>query len=202
MPGSNPPRQNPGSGSDKGTASINPGADCTNPGPYQGDYSPGNAFPVYTSASWCGDVDVWKLNFDLYYVHDGNLLAGHRHDWEGVTIVFARDPAANGDNWWYRAVSLNSHSLYNSNLLTQTQGAQYNHHEKHDWFKYSELITVTVDTPDASASDIRNEVSGLNLNHPKAYVGFFSHSAYNRKATSIRVNAGMFCSLITDNDDF
>lgn len=37
--------------------------------------------------------------------HDGNLEAGHKHDWEGVTIVFARDPAANGDDWWYRAVS-------------------------------------------------------------------------------------------------
>jgi len=40
------------------------------------------------------------LNYDLYYVHDGNLEAGHKHDWEGVTIIFAKDPAANGGDWW------------------------------------------------------------------------------------------------------
>lgn len=107
MLGSDPPRQNPGTDGTFGTASYNPGADCTNPGDYHGAYTLGNDFPVYSSASWCCGDNVWKLNYDLYYVHDGNLEAGHGHDWEGVTIVFAKDPAASGDDWWHRAV--NSH---------------------------------------------------------------------------------------------
>ena len=41
----------------------------------------------------------------IIHSHDGNLESGHIHDWEGVTIVFAKDPAGNGDDWWYRAVS-------------------------------------------------------------------------------------------------
>jgi len=109
--GSDPPRPNPGTDGRFGTASYNLGADCTNPGPYHGAYTLGNDFPVYTSASWCGGDSVWKLNYDLYYVHDGNLEAGHKHDWEGVTIIFAKDPAANGDDWWYRAVNSKSRCL-------------------------------------------------------------------------------------------
>ena len=34
--GSKPPRPNPGTDTKKGTMSANPGADCTNPGPYHG----------------------------------------------------------------------------------------------------------------------------------------------------------------------
>ncbi|KAI9717019.1 MAG: hypothetical protein M1812_004954 [Candelaria pacifica] len=181
--GSNPPKPNPGTGGAKGVASFNPGVDCTDPGPYVGPYSLGNAFPVYTSATWCGGPDnVWKLNYDLYYVHDGNLEAGHKHDWEGVTIIFAKDPAAKGGDWWYRA------------------GAQYNHHSHHDWFMYSELHTVTVDIPGAG-SDVSTQTAGLNLNHPKVYVGFFSHSAYDRGYTGYGANAGMCCYLTTDDDD-
>ena len=43
------------------------------------------------------------MNYDVYYVHDGVLLEGHRHDWEGVTVVFKRDPS--GADWWHRDVS-------------------------------------------------------------------------------------------------
>ena len=31
-------------------------------------YSPGNAFPVYVSARYCGGGDEWFINYDLYYV--------------------------------------------------------------------------------------------------------------------------------------
>ncbi|KAF2023068.1 hypothetical protein EK21DRAFT_81678, partial [Setomelanomma holmii] len=44
--------------------------------------------PVYTSA--VNGADEWRLDFAVYYVHDGNLGAGHHHDWEGVSIVFKR----------------------------------------------------------------------------------------------------------------
>ena len=69
------------------------------------------------------------------------------------------------------------------------QGAHYNHHSSHDWFKYSDLVTVAVDVP--GTSDVTSNDAGKNLNHPKVYVGFFSHSAYDRPDTSIVVNAGM-----------
>lgn len=66
--GSDPPKMNPGTDGPRGPASINPGADCTNPGSYKGEMWPGNAFPVYVSAAWCDGDEVWKVNFDLYYV--------------------------------------------------------------------------------------------------------------------------------------
>lgn len=91
---------------------MNPGEGCPDPGPYHGGrslndrsllqdveatnewaaYSPGNPFPVYVSATWCGDKKEWRVNYDVYYAHDGASGAGHRHDWEGVTVVFKPDP--------------------------------------------------------------------------------------------------------------
>ena len=79
------------------------------------------------------------------------------------------------------------------------QGAHYNHHSSHDWFKYSDLITVAVDVP--GTSDVTNNDAGKNLNHPKVFVGFFSHSAYDRADTSIRVNAGI-ASVEYRSDDW
>lgn len=55
---------------------------------------------------------------------------------------------------------------------------------------------MAVDVP--GASDISNDTPGLMLNHPKVYVGFYSHSAYDRKDTSIAVNAGMCCLSMFD----
>ena len=149
---------------------MNPGEDCTDPGPYTGAYSRGNPFPVYVGTAWCGDDAVWKLNYDIYYVHEGNMLAGHDHDWEGITIVFSRDPGAKGEDWWRRA------------------GAHYNRYNNHDWYKYSDLVSVVVEGP--GDNYVASEIPGGNLKHPKVYVGFFSHSAYARKDDSILVNAG------------
>ena len=41
------------------------------------------------SMNSCGES--WRVNYDVYYVHDGVVLEGHRHDWEGVTVDFKRD---------------------------------------------------------------------------------------------------------------
>ncbi|KAF2123232.1 hypothetical protein BDV96DRAFT_481445 [Lophiotrema nucula] len=48
----------------------------------ESDYSRGDPFPVYVSASWCPDDIEWRINYDVYYVHDGASCAGHKHDWE------------------------------------------------------------------------------------------------------------------------
>lgn len=160
--GSNPPKPNPGSRRKFGTGSVNPGAHCTNPGPYDGAYSHGNRFPVYMSAAYCGDS--WRVNYDLYYVHDGVIFEGHRHDWEGVTVVFKKDPS--GVDWWHR------------------QSVIFNKHGWHDHYIWDSLETVQVDIP--GNSDVRDETVGNNKNHPKVYVGFFSHSAFAHRCDKCR----------------
>lgn len=65
-------------------------------------------------AAYCGDS--WRVNYDLYYVHDGVILEGHRHDWEGVTVVFKMDPS--GADWWHRDVSNASKYKKVGNLIT------------------------------------------------------------------------------------
>ena len=54
------------------------------------EYMLGNPFPVYVGAANCGGT--WRVNYDLYYVHDGVMLEGHKHDWEGATVVCRADP--------------------------------------------------------------------------------------------------------------
>ncbi|KAG8534388.1 uncharacterized protein KY384_001233 [Bacidia gigantensis] len=158
--GSNPPKPNPGTDGDKGTASVNPGADCTNPGTYNGAYTLGNPFPVYVGAAYCGDT--WRVNYDLYYVHDGVMLEGHKHDWEGATVVFKKDPS--GADWWYRDSIID------------------NEHGWKNHYGWGDIITVNVDT--GEFTDVKDETVGKRLNHPKVYVGFFSHSAFPDKDTS------------------
>ena len=67
------------------------------------------------------------MNFDLYYVHDGVILEGHRHDWEGVTVVFKKD--SSGVDWWHRDVRNSSGNKHLRDLndpsllfLTSTAG--------------------------------------------------------------------------------
>ncbi|KAF2254308.1 hypothetical protein BU26DRAFT_410465, partial [Trematosphaeria pertusa] len=148
---------NPGADSPRGPPSINPGQDCTDPGPYYGDYSPGNPFPVYVSATWCPDQQEWRLTFDVYYVHDGNLSAGHPHDWEGIIVVFRKDPGARGEDWWVAS------------------GVIFNRHHWHDYYDWADVNTVS------GLDDVRADVLGSGKNHPKVYVGLYSHSAYRSK---------------------
>lgn len=72
-------------------------------------------------------------------------------------------------------------------LIPYFKGALYGHHREHDFYKWEDLITVAVDVAEGR-SDIDQDTPGRNMNHPKAYVGFFSHSAYHRKDDSIAVN--------------
>ncbi|KAF2418400.1 hypothetical protein EJ08DRAFT_683897 [Tothia fuscella] len=105
------------------------------------------------TARYCGTRREWWLNYSVYYVHDGNLLAGHRHDWEGITIIFKQ--AREGEDVWVRHTAV------------------YNRHDKHDIFEWNELETVW------GEGDVTT--SGNDRYHPKVYVGFFSHAAYRHK---------------------
>ncbi|KAL8767862.1 MAG: hypothetical protein Q9209_005754 [Squamulea sp. 1 TL-2023] len=138
-------------------ASASPGEDCSDAGPQpSGPYTLGNPFPTYVGASWCGNVNEWRMQFYNYYVHDGILSAlGHKHDWEGIIIKWQKDPE--GD-WWHRA------------------GAIYNKHCMRDHYRWDELATVDVDVP--GTTDVTDEATGKNRKHPKVYVGFFSHASF------------------------
>ena len=118
-------------------------------------YSLGNPFPVYVSAAFCGDN--WRINYDLYYVHDGVLLEGHKHDWEGVTVVFK--PEATMQNWWYRDSMI------------------YNKHGDHNQYDWGDIITVDVDVF-PGPTDFMDETVGNKKKHGKVFVGFYSHAAF------------------------
>ncbi|KAL8720127.1 MAG: hypothetical protein Q9225_002972 [Loekoesia sp. 1 TL-2023] len=61
-----------GNGPNPGTnvgIGASPGEDCMDPGtPLEGSYTLGNPFPTYFSASWCGDIGEWRMQFYNYYV--------------------------------------------------------------------------------------------------------------------------------------
>lgn len=102
--GSNPPVKNPGTDApDFGPAGANPGDDCTGPGDYrEGGYNLGNPFPVYVSAKYCDNHQQWRVTYSLYWVHDGALSEGHRHDWESATVAWS---SSDGGTNWDRNVS-------------------------------------------------------------------------------------------------
>ncbi|KAL8944832.1 MAG: hypothetical protein Q9211_000439 [Gyalolechia sp. 1 TL-2023] len=163
--GTNAKGDGPNPGTNVGI-SASPGEDCKNVGPNpKRPYTLANAFPTYVSASWCGNLDEWRIQYFNYYVHDGILTGlGHRHDWEGIVVKWQRDPE--GD-WWHRT------------------GAIYNKHCLHDNYRWDELNTVDVDLPGItldpeipSTTDVSEEATGLNRKHPKVYVGFFSHASF------------------------
>ncbi|KAF2106743.1 hypothetical protein BDV96DRAFT_607212 [Lophiotrema nucula] len=147
---------NPGTDAPHGPSSINPGADCRDPGGYRGDYTQGNPFPVYVSAQFC--VDQWRIDYTLYYVHDGNLNAGHIHDWEGVSVVFRKDPAATDNEDWWRA-----------------HGVIFRVHGDHFFYNWQEIYTVS------GLRDVRDDKFANAKNHVKVYVGEYSHASHRRK---------------------
>ncbi|KAI4246345.1 MAG: hypothetical protein L6R40_002013 [Gallowayella cf. fulva] len=166
--GSNPPRKNPGSGKVRGP---NPGAGCTDPGPYKGKLTPGHPFPVYVSAVYCELLRVWKLRYDTYYAHSGSSSESHTHDWEGVTIVFAPHPAAEHGEWWYRAVGESEFSFSPASRpipvdILACCLAEYNQNGNPVWHYYHELQTVDLDVGQGP-SDIHSTATDTKKKHPK-----------------------------------
>lgn len=48
--------------------------------------------------------------------HDGAVSEGHTNDWEGITVVFKRDPGGNGADWWVRDVSTPTKNSHNERI--------------------------------------------------------------------------------------
>ncbi|KAH0551444.1 hypothetical protein GP486_007341, partial [Trichoglossum hirsutum] len=155
--GSNPPEKNPGTDGDLGPAGIWPGVDCTDPGPYNGAYSKGNPFPLYVTAKYCSSLKQWRVTYSAYYVHDGVMSEGHRHDWESATVVW-KD---NGDNLWQR----------NALILSQ--------HSGHAIYGWGDINSVD------GEGDVRDESTGAYKAHPKVYVGFFKHPGFINRDTHL-----------------
>ncbi|ORY08992.1 hypothetical protein BCR34DRAFT_665774 [Clohesyomyces aquaticus] len=135
----------------------NPGENCNDPGDYHGDYSSGKPFPVYVSAGYCPQRHEWWIDYDSYFEHDGNSDAGHRHDWEGITIVFTPDPNYLEADWW------------------MARGVIFHRHQFNDYYLWKDLMTVS------GESDIRDESYGKLLKHPKAFIGLYSHATFRAK---------------------
>ncbi|KAF2664509.1 hypothetical protein BT63DRAFT_483213 [Microthyrium microscopicum] len=155
--GSNPPEKNPGTDGNLGPAGIWTGVDCTDPGPYNGAYTKGRSFPLYVTPKYCSDLNQWRITYSVYYVHDGAMSEGHRHDWEDVTVVWT--PTENEDNW-----------QRNSVLLSQHGGRAH--------LGWGDVETVNGD------EDVRDTSHGNYRAHPKVYVGFFKHPHFANKDDS------------------
>ena len=105
---------NPGTGPSGGPLGANPNpGDCRTPGPWNGIYSQGASFPNYINAIYCTDRDQWRVTYSLYYVHDGALSEGHKHDWESATVAWGRAPDGS-DQWQRQALILSEHSGHNT----------------------------------------------------------------------------------------
>lgn len=134
---------------------IQIGDDCTDPGPYNGDMSPGNPFPVYVDAVHCANgKSRWIINYLLYFVHDGSTeIAGHKHDWEHVSVMWFE--SENATDWWYRGAVV------------------YSQHGKELSYRWDAITTV-------DEEDVKNTTVGMMKNHPKAFVGMYKHAVCAR----------------------
>ncbi|KAI9786311.1 MAG: hypothetical protein M1816_008052 [Peltula sp. TS41687] len=141
---------------------ADPGDDCTDPGPYNGRFSPGIPFPNYITAFYCGFENTWRVKYDIYYVHDGDLGpgGGHKHDWEGAMVVWKEDPG-DADMWHRDRLVLSQHSG----------------HASRGWGEIQSVDGV---------GDVKDD-NGKYRKHPKVYAGFFKHANFFDKKTSMNV---------------
>ncbi|MCJ1273319.1 hypothetical protein MMC21_001109 [Puttea exsequens] len=106
------------------------------------------------------------------------MLEGPKHDWEGATVVFKKDPS--GKDWWYRDSIVD------------------NEHSWHNHYGWGDITTIAVDVP--GTSEVTDETVSKRLNHPKIYVGFFSHAAFPDKDTSRQTKAAPGSKDIADDE--
>lgn len=61
---------------------------------WQASYTKAHDFPTYYLVRYCGDLDQWRVLYDVWFTKD----TGHRDDWEWAVVNFKRG----GDGLWYR----------------------------------------------------------------------------------------------------
>ncbi|KAF2159460.1 hypothetical protein M409DRAFT_60806 [Zasmidium cellare ATCC 36951] len=55
---------------------------CPQQPDWQGAYTKANSFPTYYYVKYCGDLDQWRILYDVYFTKD----TGHKSDWEWAVI--------------------------------------------------------------------------------------------------------------------
>ncbi|CCX07008.1 hypothetical protein FPQ18DRAFT_327623 [Pyronema domesticum] len=137
-----------------------PGYGCPSPGHWSGTYSNGNPFPTYYNVKYCPGDQSWRINYNLYFSHDGMSGNGHRHDWEWVAVIWKR--CGGSDMWCRNRLVRSFHSTQKSN----------------NWSGIQNTING------------KNELRRLgdkNKHHPLIYVGAFKHAMFDTRKTSMNV---------------
>ncbi|KAF8539942.1 hypothetical protein BDD12DRAFT_735900 [Trichophaea hybrida] len=139
----------------------NPGENCPSPGSWTGAYSPGNPFPTYFAVKYCSGDDSWRINYNLYFSHDGMGSIGHRHDWEWVAAIWKKCDGSS-DQWCRNRLVRSFHKSDKNN----------------DWSGIQNTIN--------GKDEIRN-LGDKNKHHPLIYVGAFKHAMFDTRKTSTNV---------------
>ncbi|KAF1999782.1 hypothetical protein P154DRAFT_554604 [Amniculicola lignicola CBS 123094] len=98
-------RQTDGNSPDSG---INPSRGCADPGPWTGQNSQGNPFPVYYTIKQCSANDM-RIGYSIYFKHD----SGHKSDWENVIVKWSK-PDESVNNWTRVEALLGFHGKWKS----------------------------------------------------------------------------------------
>lgn len=148
----------------------NVGCDCRQPGVPIGHPAP--AFPIYYTIRKCSDTEV-RVTFNLFYEKDGAICfapgpvhpvpydVGHDFDWEGVVLIYSRDPST---------------ALWTAETLLLSQHGGYLQR------KWSE-IRHTLSQAQASLPDPRPYAFARGQDHPAIYAGWLKHANYDFKRT-------------------
>lgn len=91
-----------------GDGNLHPGAD-PKPWPNSDDgCAPvGTPFPTYYAVEECNDAEI-RVGYTVYVPNSYFVGGGHKHDFEGVDVVWKRD----GDRWTRSALLMGRHGKY------------------------------------------------------------------------------------------
>ncbi|KAL3695690.1 hypothetical protein R1sor_009766 [Riccia sorocarpa] len=151
-------KQNPGTSV---PLTLSPGAGCPSPGNWNGTYSLGNPFPTYWAMTYCPDDASWRINYNLYFSHDGMGGIGHKHDWEWVAAIWKS--CDEGNDLWCRVRLIRS--------FHRTPKSE-------DWGSIQNTIN--------SKDEIRH-LGDKNKHHPLIYVGAFKHAMFDTRKTTVNI---------------
>jgi hypothetical protein len=89
---------------------LNPGAEpSTWPNSGSDCPTPDNKYPTYYSVKECNDSEI-RVAYTIYIPNSGFKPSGHRHDFEGIVVVWKRD----GDKWTRDRLLMSYHGKWPS----------------------------------------------------------------------------------------
>ncbi|KAK4505150.1 hypothetical protein PRZ48_003113 [Zasmidium cellare] len=132
-------------------------SNCPQQPDWQGPYTKANSFPTYYYVKYCGDVDQWRILYDVYFKKD----TGHKSDWEWAVMVFKN----NGNGGYNR-----------DSVIMEQEG----NHGYSSWSSIPEaFVNFSNSTPllvlTTNPSNIYDN-DGSDGNHAKLYIAKWHHS--------------------------